>query len=63
MSLFQVGESMTVAALYSVVIGLGVLGVMCVGLLTAILLRLRHIDANIRQVVQPSQKETLSRAA
>jgi hypothetical protein len=60
MSFFQVGESMTVAALYSMVIGLGVIGIMCVGLLAAILIRLKHIASSLQR---PPLRETISRAA
>ena len=65
MSPIQLTEGMTVTALYSIVIGLGVIGIMCVGILTAILLRLKHIDMHFQRVapLPKKEKEFASRAA
>ena len=63
MSMLQLTENMTVAALYGTVIGIGVLGIMCIGILTAILLRLKHIDAHIQRVAPQHKKKIVSLAA
>jgi hypothetical protein len=60
----QTADSLTIPAIYGTVIGIGVLGIMCVGLLTAMLLRLKHIDTSLQRLTQPQpQKEIISRAA